>query len=747
MPEVPTQIRESMPIDQHTHTTYVDDYDPPKKSKKSWEEEEVQDNNSREEEVKDNTHVQKVSRRTSAQILKGKKNILDSTHDLKQQRKRGAIFVEDQDVVKDQLTLKKKKKIVAEVKPQEAVPDKKEHVTDSELQNSPMVDDESDQEDEDDFLDDIMPMTKKCNMDIVYRELEKEPKFKNVSDWLKGIKEDVILPTVEPTVQAIVPGFVSTEAVGKLGVGSKLPEFVPPESMGNVGAGSKLPGFVPPESMGNLGGGTKLPRFVPPESLRNLGAGRKLPEFVPNQTVGNFGAGAKLPGLGSTFRMSSSSPGIEKECSPVYTQIQKMLRTHTSETPTPRASLPLDVEIMQQEEQKQQEVHVDEVLELNIASKREELIEPQRDESKSSYGPLEMSEFKQYLTGDNDTEQKNINDGAAILTATFTGDDNDGIAVQKSPVKDDISNVTGRNSGDEERIENSYSVQESRVKDHIPNAQHDIENATGRISGDEERIENSYSVQDSGVKDDILNAKDDIANAASRNSRDTERVESTNSVEKSRVEDEIANAKVDIGNTAGRNSRDAGRVENSNSKSSNSDEEHANPTTKDENPTTKEENLEVKESETGDSKSISSSEEEGMVIAKVENPEDEQNETSEAESNDTDGEDAMDSEPENVDDEKLEEDSESDSSSLKEEDLVGNNSGNPEDVSKPEQPKKHEQLNIANFEKSGEQEDTVAEKINEPGGRFVNYFSASHRIPKALDVMRAKGNVIPLSEI
>ena len=63
---VPTQIRESMQIDQRTHTTYVDDYDPPKKSKKSWEEEEVQDNNSREEEVKDNTHVQKVSRRTSA---------------------------------------------------------------------------------------------------------------------------------------------------------------------------------------------------------------------------------------------------------------------------------------------------------------------------------------------------------------------------------------------------------------------------------------------------------------------------------------------------------------------------------------------------------------------------------------------------------------------------------------------------------------------------------------------------------
>ena len=137
-----------------------------------------------------------------------------------------------------------------------------------------------------------------------------------------------------------------------------------------------------------------------------------------------------------------------------------------------------------------------------------------------------------------------------------------------------------------------------------------------------------------------------------------------------------------------------------------------------------------------------------MVIAEVENPEDEQKETSEAESSNTDREDAMDiSEPENVDVEKLEEDSESDSSSSEEEDLVGNNSGNPEDVSKPKQPKNREQLNIAEFEKSGEQEDTVAEKINEPGGRFVNYFSASHRIPKALDVMHAKGNVILLSEI
>ena len=122
--------------------------------------------------------------------------------------------------------------------------------------------------------------------------------------------------------------------------------------MGNLGGGTKLPRFVPPESMRNLGAGTRLPRFLPTQSMGNVGVGKKLPEFVPNQTVGNFGAGAKLPGFGSTFRMSSSSPGIEKECSPVYTQIQKMLRTCTSETPTPCASLPLDFEVMQQEKQK-----------------------------------------------------------------------------------------------------------------------------------------------------------------------------------------------------------------------------------------------------------------------------------------------------------------------------------------------------------------------------------------------------------
>ena len=175
-PDVPTQIHESTQIDQRTHTTYVDDYDPPKKSKKSQVEEEVQDNKSREEEGKDNTHVQKVSRRTSARILKGKQNISDSTHDLKQQRKRGAFFVEDEAVVKDQIPLNKKKKIVTEVKPQEAVPNEKDQVGDSKLQNSPMFP-ENDEEDEDNFLDDIMPMTNKCNLEIVYKKNTKRAKI------------------------------------------------------------------------------------------------------------------------------------------------------------------------------------------------------------------------------------------------------------------------------------------------------------------------------------------------------------------------------------------------------------------------------------------------------------------------------------------------------------------------------------------------------------------------------------------
>ena len=241
--------------------------------------------------------------------------------------------------------------------------------------------------------------------------------------------------------------------------------------------------------------------------------------------MGYFGVGAKLPGFGSTFRLSSSSPGIVKECSLVYSQIQKMLRTRTSETPTPSASLPLDVETRHQEEQKQEEVHVDEVLVLDIGSKREESIEEchqQRDVSRSSDRPLEIAEFEKYLTGDNDTEQKNNNDGAAILTATFTGHENDGIAVQKSPVQDDISKVTGRNSGDEECVENSNSVQKSGAEDDIANAEDDIANAAGRNSRDAEGIENSNSVQKSGAEDDIANAEVDIANAAGRNSGDEE---------------------------------------------------------------------------------------------------------------------------------------------------------------------------------------------------------------------------------
>ena len=498
-------------------------------------------------------------------------------------------------------------------------------------------------------------MTKKCNMDIIFKELEKDPKFQGVGEWLKGIKDDAMLSTVEPVVQANVPGFVSTETVGKLGAGSKLPEFVPPQSMGNLRAGTRLPGFVQPESMGNVG------------------------------------AGAKLPGFGSTFRLSSSSPGIVKERSLVYSQIQKMLRTRTSETetPTPHGSLPLDLETTHQE-QKQEEVRVDEVLVLDIGSKREESIEEclvQRDVSRSSDGPLEIEEFEKYLTGDNANEQKNNNDG-----------------------EDNIWNFEGKNS-DTEGVENSNSVQKSGAEDDIVHAGVEVENAAIRNS-EEERVENSNSVQKSGPEDDIVNAEVEIENAAIRNS-DQERVENSNSVQKSGNEHDIWKTEVDVRNTEGRNSGDPERVENSNSES---DEEDANFTTKEEKPTTEEENAEVEETENEDSEAIYSSEEQGMAIV------------------------------ENLDDEDLEEDSQSDSSSS-EEDLAENNSGNPEDISKPDQPENREQLNIADFKKSGEQEDIVAEKINEPGGRFVNYFSASHRIPKALDVMRAKGNVIPLSEI
>ena len=92
-------------------------------------------------------------------------------------------MVEDEAVVKDQIPLNKKKKIVAKVKPQEAVPDEKDHIRD-----------DSGQEDDDDFLDDIMPMTNKCNLDIVFKELEKDPKFHDVRKWLKGIEDDASCP-------------------------------------------------------------------------------------------------------------------------------------------------------------------------------------------------------------------------------------------------------------------------------------------------------------------------------------------------------------------------------------------------------------------------------------------------------------------------------------------------------------------------------------------------------------------------
>ena len=143
-----------------------------------------------------------------------------------------------------------------------------------------------------------------------------------------------------------------------------------------------------------------------------------------------------------------------------------MLRTRTSETETltPHASLPLDVETMHQEEQKQEEVCVDEVLVLDIGSKREESIEEclvQRDVSRSSDGPLEIEEFEKYLTGNNENKQKNNNDG-----------------------EDDISNVEGKNP-DTEGVENSNSVQKSGAEDDIVNAEVEIENAAIRNSDKE----------------------------------------------------------------------------------------------------------------------------------------------------------------------------------------------------------------------------------------------------------------------
>ena len=106
---------------------------------------------------------------------------------------------------------------------------------------------------------------------------------------------------------------------------------------------------------------------------------------------------------------------------------------------------------------------------------------------------MEIEEFKKYLTCDNETEQKNNNDG-----------------------EDDISNVKGKNS-DTEGVENSNLAQKSGAEDDIVNAEVDIENAAIRNS-DEERVENSNSVQKSGAEGDIVNAEVDIENAAIRNS-------------------------------------------------------------------------------------------------------------------------------------------------------------------------------------------------------------------------------------
>ena len=82
-------------------------------------------------------------------------------------------------------------------------------------------------------------------MDLVYKELDKDPKFRNVSKWLKGLEGNLMLPAIEPVVQTIVPRFLSTQSMGNAGAATNLREFVPPQTIGNVGAGTKLPGFAP----------------------------------------------------------------------------------------------------------------------------------------------------------------------------------------------------------------------------------------------------------------------------------------------------------------------------------------------------------------------------------------------------------------------------------------------------------------------------------------------------------------------
>ena len=59
----------------------------------------------------------------------------------------------------------------------------------------------------------------------------------------------------------------------------------------------------------------------------------------------------------------------------------------------------------------------------------------------------------------------------------------------------DIENSAIRNS-DEERVENSNSVQKSGDKHDIWNAEVDVQNTEGRNSGDPEKVENSNSESD-----------------------------------------------------------------------------------------------------------------------------------------------------------------------------------------------------------------------------------------------------------
>ena len=303
----------------------------------------------------------------------------------------------------------------------------------------------------------------------------------------------------------------------------------------------------------------------------------------------------------------------------------------------------------------------------------------------------------------------------------------------------EIENAAIRNS-DQERVENSNSVQKSGNEHDIWKAEVDVQNTEGRNSGDPERVENSNSESDEEDVNPTTKEKNPTTEEENTEVEETEN-------EDSEYDEEDANPTTKEENPT--TEEENAEVEETENEDSDYDEEDANPTTKEENPTTEEENAEVEETENEDS---DYDEEDANPTTKEENPTTEEENAEVEETENEDSEAIYSSEEqgmaivENLDDEDLEEDSQSDSSSS-EEDLAENNSENPEDVSKPDQLKNREQLNIADFEKSGDQEDIVAEKINEPGGRFVNYFSASHRIPKALDVMRAKGNVIPLSEI